>query len=337
MSPESVAGRNMKMNRMQRFAAILLITAAIPVVGLRAAQEHPDSDPASIDKAAVATISIAGYPDWLEIGFGSVWVSNDRVNAVQRIDTRTNEIVATVKVNEPCAAMAAGFGSMWVASCKDKSIVRINARSNKVVAAIPIAVADSEASLAAGEGGLWVLSDKKGVLSRISPRTNRVIRRISVKPNSFAAMTGFGSVWITNTGEHGSSDNGSVQRIDPRRNRVIATIPVRSQPRFFAVGEGGVWVLNQKDGSVSRINPRTNKVVATIEAGVPGTGGDIAVGEGYVWVRTTKILLSVIDPKTNAVVKRFGPKQGSGAVRAGRGAVWVSAHDVNKVWRLNPR
>jgi len=54
-------------------------------------------------------------------------------------------------------------------------------------------------------------------------------------------------------------------------------------------------------------------------------------------VRANKDLLLAIDPKTNAVTKRYGPAQGSGAVRAGGGKVWVSAHDVNKVWALDPR
>ena len=58
-----------------------------------------------------------------------------------------------------------------------------------------------------------------------------------------------------------------------------------------------MWVLNQADGTVSRIDPKTNEVVATIDVGVPGPGGDIAAGEGAVWVRATKVLLSVIDPE----------------------------------------
>ncbi len=87
---------------------------------------------------------------------------------------------------------------------------------------------------------------------------------------------------------------------------------------------------------MSRIDPNTNKVVATIEAGVVGDGGDISVGEGGVWVRGTGVLLVVIDPATNKVVKRFGPAQGSGAVRAGAGQIWVSAHDVRQIWALNP-
>jgi virginiamycin B lyase len=290
----------------------------------------------SIEKTAVASIHLQGFPDWLEIGFGSVWVSNPGLGAVQRIDPATNTVIAEVKVNVPCAAMAAGYGSLWVASRKDKSIYRINASNNKVAATIPVTVADSEASIAAGHGGIWVLTDQKGVLSRINPETNEVVARISVKPYSYAAVTGRDAIWVTNTGRPRATENGSVQRVDPKTNAVVATITVHGQPRFLAVGEGAVWVLNQADGTVSRIDPESNEVVATIDVGVPGPGGDIAAGEGGVWVRASKVLLSVIDPKTNKVIKRFGPAQGSGAVRAGDGKVWVSAHDVNKIWRLNP-
>ena len=289
-----------------------------------------------VEKSAVATLRLEGYPDWLEIGFGSLWVSNAGIGAVQRIDLETNKVVAEVKVNRPCAAMAAGYDAVWVASRADKSIFRIDAKTNKVAATIPATIADSEASIAVGEGGVWVLTDKKGVLSRIDPETNKVVAQIDVKPHSYAAMAGYGAIWVTNTGEPRSADNGSVQRVDPKKNTVVATIPVRSQPRFLAVGEGAVWVLNQTDGTVSQIDPETNKVVATIEAGVVGPGGDIAAGEGAVWVRGTKVLLVVIDPKTNKVAKRFGPPMGSGAVRAGKGKVWVSAHDVKKVWGLDP-
>ena len=289
-----------------------------------------------IEKAAVASIQLKGFPDWLEIGLGSLWVSNPGLGVVQRIDLETNKILAEVKVNNPCAAMAVGYGSLWVASRKDKSIYRIDANTNTVAARIPVTVADSEASIAAGQGGIWVLTDQKGVLSRIDPETNEVVARIGVKPYSYAAVAGYGAIWVTNTGRPRSTDNGSVQRVDPTTNSVVATITVHSQPRFLAAGEGAVWVLNQRDGTVSKIDPRTNEVVATIEVGVPGPGGDIAAGEGAVWVRATKVLLSVIDPTTNKVIKRFGPAQGSGTVRAGDGKVWVSAHDVNKIWRLNP-
>ncbi len=95
-------------------------------------------------------------------------------------------------------------------------------------------------------------------------------------------------------------------------------------------------MLNQGDGAVSRIDPKTNRVVATIKTGAVGNGGDIAAGEGAVWVRGVGVLLVVIDPATNQVSRQYGPPMGSGAVRAGAGRVWVSAHDVGLVWGLRP-
>src|SRR5262245_58975192 len=193
---------------------LVLLAAATPAVG-----PTDDRDAVvPIENAADVTIHLKGYPDWLEIGFGSVWVSNAGIGAVQRIDPETKTVVAEVKVNRPCAAMAAGFDSVWVASRADKSIYRIDAKANQVAATIPLTIADSEASIAAGEGGVWVLTDRKGVLSRIDPATNKVVAEISVKPNSFAAMAGFGAIWVTNTGEPRGTENGSVQRIDPKAN-----------------------------------------------------------------------------------------------------------------------
>jgi YVTN family beta-propeller protein len=135
-------------------------------------------------------------------------------------------------------------------------------------------------------------------------------------------------VWVTNPAF------GLVQKIDVASNRVVATIKVGSTPRFFAIGEGGVWTLDQDDGSVTRIDPATGTVVATIPAGVAGSGGDMTAGGGWVWARGTDILLSQIDPRTNTVVRRYGPPSGSGAAVVGFGAVWVSAHDISTVWRL---
>jgi YVTN family beta-propeller protein len=128
---------------------------------------------------------------------------------------------------------------------------------------------------------------------------------------------------------------GSLLRVDPASRQVVARIAVGSGPRFLAVGEGGVWVLNQFDGTVSRVDPRTNTVTATITVSDAAVeGGDIAAGGGSVWARVSDSLVARIDPRTNKVVARYGPSAGSGSVAADDKAVWVSAHDINAIWRL---
>lgn len=291
----------------------------------------------AIDSVAVAALTIRGDADFLVADGAAVWVTNE--GRVEQLRLGHDRPVATVEVFEPCGAMVIAFGSLWVASCREMGLDRVDLATHRIVARIRTGLADpkGELSLTAGAGSIWILSDSLGRLARVDPRTNRVVAEISVARHSFAAGFGFGSVWITNTGPTGSSGPGGVQRIDPRVERVVATIPVGPAPRFLAVGEGGVWTLNQGDGTVSRIDPTTNTRVSDIAVGVPGTGGDIATGAGRVWIRAKPVLLSAIDPRSNRVVARYGPPAGSGAVRVAGRRVWVTAHDIERVWVLVPR
>jgi len=139
-------------------------------------------------------------------------------------------------------------------------------------------------------------------------------------------------LWVTNY------QNDTLLRLDPKTMEVVATIPVGSGPRFLTVGEGGVWVLNQTAGTVSHVDPTANAVVATVpvDSGVID-GGDIASGGGAVWARASDALVAKIDPRTDAVVARYGPSSGSGGVAADTDAAWIAAHDVNSIWRLPGR
>jgi virginiamycin B lyase len=320
---------------MQKLSCLLLL--AVTSLGDRpAAAQEAAVRLLSLAEHATHTLKIPGYADFLALEGNDAWVTNE--GRVEKVGPQSARPLVSVKVEQPCGAMAVDFGALWVANCRSASLVRIDVGSPRVVATIPTGLADGtgELSVATGAGSVWLLTHASGILSRVSPETDSVIAQIAVRPQSFAATFGFGSVWVSNTGGERGTTRGSVQRIDPRSNVVTATIPVGPTPRFLAAGAGGVWILNQGDGSVSRIDPASNQVVATIPLEVPGPGGDIAVGAGQVWVRAGRTLLSVIDGATNRVVARYGPPSGSGAVRANEEVVWVTAHDSQTIWLLRP-
>ena len=77
-------------------------------------------------------------------------------------------------------------------------------------------------------------------------------------------------------------------------------------------------------------------LIATIEVGVPGSGGDIATGEGSVWVTSFGFPISRIDPASNKVVQQF-VGEGGDALRVGAGSVWLSNLKAGVVWRLDPK
>jgi virginiamycin B lyase len=315
---------------------VTLILICLILASLKAsAQQNTSPEHLIISQVAIATYKLAGIPDFLTADGNDAWVLN--IDTMQKLSIKYKKPILNVAVPSACGAPVLGFGSLWVASCKKKSVYRINNVTGKIIAKIPTDISDAygEISLAAGAGSIWILSDSMGILTRIDPNTNTIEKKIQVKPNSYCAVFGYNSVWITNTGANNSTGLGSVQRINPGTNSVESTISVGKIPRFLAAGENGIWILNQGDGTVSRIDPQTNKVVATIDAKVPGSGGDIDAGAGLVWVRAARgTFLLTINPNKNSIETAFFPLCGSGAVRVANKYTWVTAHDINTIWVL---
>jgi hypothetical protein len=113
-----------------------------------------------------------------------------------------------------------------------------------------------------------------------------------------------------------------------------AVFPVPGTPDWQVVTEDAVWVSNAPKGTVHRLDIKTNTVAATIECGIPGTGGELAFGNGHVWATVFQVPLTEIDPATNAVVRQwFGA--GGDAVRVGHGSVWLSNLREQNVWRID--
>jgi virginiamycin B lyase len=278
-----------------------------------------------------AVFRVEGSPDWVAILPDSVWIGNKPKNEIVRLDPKTNTVAAVIPVGkEPCGGLAAAFGSLWVPNCGDKTLSRVDVATNKVVATIPLGPADTEGSIAASEDSIWYLTDMKGILTRIDPATNQAVAEIAVSPGSVAAVYGEHAIWVTSPGTN------TLTRIDPQTNLVTATINVGKTPRFLAVGEGAVWTLNQGDGTVSRVDPKTGKIVATIDCGIPGPGGDIATGEGSVWVTMHDVPLTRIDTEANKAVQQWvGP--GGDSLRVGLGSIWLTNYKQQTVWRVNPK
>jgi virginiamycin B lyase len=315
----------MKIDRLVYFFAVTAMAAAHADGPELKAVQHPMAE-----LHAIAKFSIPGSPDWVAIG-DSVWISNNPKNNISQLDGASNKIGAVITVGKtPCSGLAIAYGSVWVPICSDGSVERVDGKSGKIVASIPSGVANTEGGITAGDGSIWMPSDAAGVLSRIDPAKNQVVSKIPIPAGSFTAAFEAGSVWITST------KGNLLTRVDAKTEKVTAKIPVGPSPRFLATGLGSVWTLNQGDGSVSRIDPATNKVSATIEVGVPGGGGDIAVGEGYVWVTAIGKPLSKIDPASNRVLAQYVGKGGD-ALRVGLGSLWLSNHEFHEVWRIDPK
>jgi DNA-binding SARP family transcriptional activator/streptogramin lyase len=136
----------------------------------------------------------------MAIAAGSLWVSNpvsrfpatDRFGRVSRIDLRTGEVTARIRLPAPPRALAADADGVWVALERGSDLWRIDPRDDVAAAAVRISV--PIADVATGEDAVWALS-MDGTVSRIDATTNSVTGRISLGRGTVIAA-GHGSVWV---------------------------------------------------------------------------------------------------------------------------------------------
>ena len=272
-----------------------------------------------------AVVKVGGTPDWQVAAYGALWVANDQRALVSRIDARTNKVVATVHVAQPCAGMAAAGGSLWIPDCSSNSVLKVDPASNRVVGRVRTGIASSESYIAAGAGSVWVVSDVDRV-TRFDPRTGKVVARIAVPSGAGALAYGFGAVWMSDYAD------SLVVKIDASANKVAARYPVGNTPLFIAAGAGAVWTLDQGDGKVSRVDPQTG-AVTLVPAESPGQGGCIATGVGGVWVTIPGAPVTRIDPATAQVTQQYRGVGGD-CISVGYGSVWLSNNQLGNVWRI---
>ena len=277
-----------------------------------------------------ATIHLGKTADWVAIVPGAVWVGSTGPFAVHKIDTKTNERVATVNLpGEPCAGLAIGFGSLWIPLCgPSQRLAKVDLESNSLVNVFPVGPAAAEGGVTASPDSIWLVVDKHGSLARIDPVTGSVRQTIRVPPGSYNPFYDDGRVWVTR------ADGSEITAVDSVTSVVAATARTGPGPRFLTAGAGAVWTLNQGNGSLTRVDVKTNKATKTIALSTPGHGGDITFGGGMVWTTVWKVPLSVVDGATATLLCQWkGP--GGDSMGIGEGAIWLTDYHAGTVSRFD--
>lgn len=259
----------------------------------------------------------------------AIWVRDDKTEAVVRIESKDNKVSSPMVAGAaPCASMVIAFSSVWVPVCGEQKVARISATELKVTVKADIAPAEPAGSIASGVGSIWLVTDRKGIVARVDPDTNQPVALVHVSTGAAAVLFHDDALWIT------SGAGKSLVRINPHYNEIVETITVGPEPMRLAALDDAVWTLNRGDGSVSRVDIKTNKVVATIAVGADVAAGEIAAGEGSIWISAPGVPLVRIDPRTNKIVQRFSG-EGGGAVLVAHGSLWLRAG--TQTWRLDPK
>lgn len=130
-----------------------------------------------------------------------------------------------------------------------------------------------------------------------------------------------GSSWVSGVGD-------GVGQLDGTTGKLLGSVPVPGAVCLaMDVCFDAVWAGScAEDPAVIRIDPATGKVTATIPLDIIDLAEEssLAAGAGAVWAMPADSMLVKIDPEKNAVAETYALPQGSTAVRADFGALWVT-------------
>jgi YVTN family beta-propeller protein len=138
-----------------------------------------------------------------------------------------------------------------------------------------------------------------------------------------------------------SGDQRRVVAADPRRSRwrlvmAGALVAVLVATAFVAdrIADRGSGVAAIASNSLGLIHAKSNALVAQVPLGV--RSGQVAAGEGAVWVASEDGTVSRVDAATRRVVQRITVGRDPAGVAAGGGAVWVATSGDRSVSWINP-
>lgn len=294
--------------------ALLIAATALAPLAAHAKEASPPKPVAMV---------VPGFADFLAIDGDTVWATNRF--SVEQWSLKGKK--AETPMGRACGGMSVDYGSLWVADCPENAVKRIDIKTGKLLATISTGIANNmegELNTVTGAGSAWIASEASGKIARIDVATNKIVATIPTAPGSWYLTFGLGALWAV------SGKEQLLSRIDPATNTVTGTVALGKYPGFLVAGEGAVWVQEQGDGTVAKIDPATMTVTMRIKVGDNLKYGDIDVGDGKVWLRTTDDQeFVVIDAQTGAILSRVGKPVHSGGLRWTPKGVWTSAHDFH--------
>ena len=289
-----------------------------------------------LDRVMERQISLkgGGGPDWMTVGFGSLWVKRDN-NVVVRL-APDGTILATIDPGvfaEPvCQGLGASDHAIWGCAAPGK-IARIDPQTNQVSAILDIPKVNEEGRLPAYDGRVWMLTGDGDQLVGISERTNRPSQTIplGVFCTDVADQPVGPTLWVA------CPYDGVVLRVDLGEGKVTDQVGGMPQAAGLTASTESVWVCTKK--GIAQVDV-ASMAVTTLQRMAAGFACNLRLIDDALWVRTgwrTSPFLARIDTSSGQLVQsvsRPGRISGGDFISFA-GSLWVSSYEQELVFKLN--
>jgi DNA-binding SARP family transcriptional activator/DNA-binding beta-propeller fold protein YncE len=276
-------------------------------------------------------------------------VSSVGPNDIARIDPAKGKVVGAGGGGLDPGPMALVGDWLWTVTRGNAAIGRYDLRTHHGMPPLQLGRALDDIAVDT-EGHAWV-SDRKPVVTWIGhvtdgsgPYETPVVSSLPIRvplPGAGAEAVGGGYIWVISDlpGRIGEA----VSLISVRNRGLASTISLGRQTTAIAYGYRAAWIGGYDPGHSTawllKVRPGDNPIDSLkLETGDGAGPLSVAVGEGSVWVITSRGNLLGIDPRTLQIVHRIPmPAQQPTLLAVGAGSVWTANHTGYSVSQIDPR
>jgi serine/threonine-protein kinase len=268
------------------------------------------------------------------------------------IDPATGKLVADPGGGVKPGPMAIVGNALWIVTRGNGQIERYDLSTRRGMPPLPAGTAPY-AIAADTDGNAWV-SQRKPVVTWIlhtakSIGTGPYSTPVPTTQDIPVPLTGTGAeavgggyLWVI---PGPISAGNRVALIDTRHRRFHSAIPVGPGRQTSAItyGYGYAWIgtydPRHSTAWLARVKPGSNRSESLgLETGDGAGPLAVAVGDGSVWVVTSRGNLLRIDPRTLSIVHRIPMSAERPTLLAvGAGSVWTANHNGYSVSKIDPR
>jgi len=223
-------------------------------------------------RSALLAFAVAGVLGSTGTLAQNAYITNNQSNNVSVIDTRTNEVTATVPVGAGPWGVAVSPDGRKVYTANWYYTVSVIDTATNAVTSIPNiwnGIGGNAIGIAISRDGRRVYASNfyQQNVSVIDTATNTVIAAAPTGPSPFGVVVANEKVYIASW-----ASPFTVTVVDTVTNKVIATIPIASEstaPELAASPDGRrVYVTNEIGDNVPVIDTGTDTVIATIPVSI---------------------------------------------------------------------
>ena len=253
-----------------------------------------------------------------------------QAQASEEISVET--LVVQARVHRLVHHIEFGFGSLWAIHPRSPTLVRINAATNEATDT-RIYEIGTPGVLAVDDTGLWISDLKKKAIFKINPTDYSVVAQIPVPLLSTEGIiaVGQGAVWAVTAEDF----DRTLTRFNSQSGRIEARILLPSSASGVISAYGSIWVTGFSK-ELYGIDPQRNAVTSIIK--LHDIPGDLAAGEGSIWVLNQSASVQRIDSRTGKLLVTIetGLPFGPAGITTGGGYTWISMQGV-PVTQIDPR